>query len=166
MLITNLTLGYGKYTQIPQIWKIIHPSTLTHENPKIPLNFLFMLSLIFLSVYPNMGSFYFVCWARECGSNDVEQGKYTRLPSTLQAPKPLSSLSLLQPISFVGTVAHSWPSRSRTGCHALESLRQLFLLRGRDENGDVRDDDDFRANPWLSALDFLRKEGVRIHCVN
>ena len=34
------------------------------------------------------------------------------------------------------------------------------------ENGDDRDDDDFRANPWLSALDFLRKEGARIHCVN
>ncbi|XP_062115226.1 uncharacterized protein LOC133829535 isoform X1 [Humulus lupulus] len=28
------------------------------------------------------------------------------------------------------------------------------------ENGDVRDDDDFRANPWLSALDFLRTNGM------
>ena len=42
-----------------------------------------------------------------------------------------------------------------------DSIPTQEYIRKVLENGDVLADDDFAANPWLSALDFVRREGLR-----
>lgn len=42
-----------------------------------------------------------------------------------------------------------------------DSIPTQEYIRKVLENGDVLADDDFAAIPWLSALDFVRREGLR-----
>ncbi|PON79143.1 nuclear localized protein [Trema orientale] len=50
--------------------------------------------------------------------------------------------------------------RSFSGARDEDPVPTQEYIKRVLENGDAREDDDFRANPWLSALEFLRTEGM------
>ncbi|PON44715.1 nuclear localized protein [Parasponia andersonii] len=78
-------------------------------------------------------------------------------------PSPSPAPSLIPgPAGAVQAAMHRRDrgDRSFSGARDEDPVPTQEYIKRVLENGDARDDDDFRANSWLSALEFVRTEGM------